>query len=665
MLGRVTTSWVDPNMVEEKGPIAGNPHDVPQRDAPELFNEGAELFRGNRLAEAEALLARLLERRPDHADALHLLGLVAGRNGQPERAAELLSRALRQNVESAGLHRHLGNAQRDLGQFEQALASYDRALALRRDFRDAFVNRGAVLYLLGRGADALASFDAAVALGVDDAETHTWRASVLIDLGRPLEALESCDRALARSPDCVAAHANRAGALHGLGRFDEALASCDEAIGLDPDSADGHVNRGANLCSLGRPREALASLDAALAWRPDDAVAHNLRGAALLDLQRPEEALTSCARALELRPDFADAHSNRGIALAAMGDHDPAMASFDQAIALRPDAGEPRYNKAVRYLQSGRFAEGWDLYEWRHVADRTVRAGKLPGRLWDGQQDVARKVVYVYSEQGLGDTMQFCRYATLLKKRGAEVVLAVQPGLRSLLTTLDSAIEIISAAQTPPAGADFHCSLLSLPRAFHTRVDTIPAVIPYLVADPHRVCRWRDLVGMNGTRIGICWQGSLNRIDIGRSFPVQYFEAIAALPGVRLVSLQKGPALDQLRALTSAMIVEDPGEDFDAGPDAFLDAAAVIQCMDLVITSDTSIAHLAGALGRPAWVALKHNADWRWLLNRDDSPWYPSLRLFRQHQPGDWYGVFERMRGSVVQTFLESARGLEEHGKLH
>jgi tetratricopeptide (TPR) repeat protein len=650
-------SKVDSGMFEEKGVIAVDPDATLGRGESELFRAAVKFYRENRRAEAEELLVRLLDRSADHVDALHLLGLIAARSGRPARAVELLSRATALDAGCAELHRHLGNALRDQGRTEEALESYDRAIVLRHDFREAFVNRGMLLCLMQRNNEALVSFDSALALGADEAETYIWRASTLINLDRPEEALTSCDAALLRRPDSAPAFANRASALFALRRHEEALASAEAAIALDPGLLEGRFSRALSLCALDRAREALEESDSLLARQPDNAAAHNLRGVALLDSCRPHEALASFERAIELQPDLADAHCNRGSALAAIGEHDSARASFDRAIELRPDAGQPRYNKGVRYLQLGLFTDGWDLYEWRHTADRTTRKDKLVGQLWNGEPDVNGKIFYTYSEQGLGDTIQFCRYASLLNERGAKVLLAVQAGLRALLGTLSPDIDVLAYSDPPTAVVDFHSSLLSLPRAFETRADTIPAAIPYLHPEADRVAAWNAHLGTTGFRIGICWQGSSGRVDIGRSFAVRQFQHIAALPAVRLVSLQKGVALEQLNSLPVGMTVEYPGDEFDSGPDAFLDAAALIQCMDLVITCDTAIAHLAGALGCRTWLALQHNPDWRWLLEREDSPWYPSLQLFRQDRPGDWDGVFKRMRCVLGEDLVRRRLG--------
>jgi tetratricopeptide (TPR) repeat protein len=621
--------------------------------APAAFEHGVMLYRQGRLADAEIHLVRLLDISPQHVETLHLLGVIAAQTGRLDRAIELISRAIAHNGTVAAAHRHLGNALRDVGRLQEAIASYDKAIALRADFKEAHAHRGFVLLTLRRAQEALASFDRAIACGADDAAVHTFRGSALIDLQRPVEAAASCGRAISRQENFPAAHANRAAALYVLGRYEEALASCDTAISLQPGYAEAHAHRGAVLFALRRLDAALASLDTAIALQPRSAFAHNLRGLALLDLQRPEAALASCNEALALQPDFADAYNNRGLAQSDLRQWKLAIDSFDQAIALRPQVSEPYFNKAIRHLQAGDFESGWELYERRPTSDRVIPQAWLNGVPWNGEQTIAGKTIFTYGEQGLGDTLQFCRYAKLLEARGARVVLSVQDGLRTLLRGLGSTIEVIGASERP-GEYDFHCPLLSLPRVLRTRIDSIPAAIPYLRPDPDRVAKWRERLGAQGRLLGIRWQGSTRRVDIGRSFPLRQFAVLADIPGVRLVSLQKGPGSEQLLSLPPQMRVEDLGSDFEPeGPDAFLDVAAVMHCLDLVITSDTSIAHLAGALGRPTWVALKYQPDWRWMLDRDDSPWYPTMRLFRQQRPGDWDGVFARIRGELTGASRE------------
>jgi tetratricopeptide (TPR) repeat protein len=609
------------------------------------FARALQFYRQGALAQADIDLGELLERDPKHFDALHLKGLIASRLGRPERAVELIRKAIGEKATVAAAHRHLGNALRDLGRLEEALVSYTRAIDCRRDFKEAYVNRAMTLLILRRPALALADLDCAIALGADDAQVHLFRGSALIDLKRPAEAAASCERAIAAQPNLPDAYVNRAAALYLLGSFDEAVASCDQAIRLQRTHADAHAHRGAALYALRRLEEAMASLDRAIALHPQNAFAHNLRALCLLDLQRPQQALESCERAIELRADLADAHNSRGLTLGDLQRFEEAEASFDQAIALQPEVSEPYFNKGIRHLQQGDFERGWELYDWRPMRDRAMSQAQL----WDGSREIAGKTVFTYSEQGLGDTLQFCRYAKLLAARGARVVLAVQDNLRRLLRGLGPGIEVVGLAEIP-GDFDFHCPLLSLPRAFRTRLDSIPATVPYLWPDAARVSTWRERLGTHGRLIGIRWQGSTGRADAGRSFPLRHFEAIARIPGVRLLSLQKGAGSEQLLELPASWQVEDLGADFEpGGADAFLDVAAVMECLELVITSDTSVAHLAGALGRPTWLALRQVPDWRWLLDREDSPWYPTMRLFRQHRPGDWAGVFDQIHRELLE----------------
>ena len=610
-----------------------------------FLRTGVSLYRQGRLADAELLVRQALETDPEHFEALHLLGCIASQTGRPGVAVEFLQRAIRRNDRVAAVHCHLAHALRALARLDDALASYSTAIELGDFLLPSYTGRALSWLSLGRHAQALADFEQALALGADDPETHTFRATALLGLRRPAEALASTDRALLLEPGLPGAHVNRAIALHSLRRHAEALASAERAIELEPLSADAHACRTAALLELRRVEEALRSADEAIALRPNDASAHNLRALCLLDLQRPAEVIGSCERAIGLRSNLADAHNTLGLARSSSKHFDLANASFDTAIALQPERSEPHFNKAVNHLLTGEYSSGWELYERRLTAQGSATDHTAP--LWDGRAEIAGKTLFVYAEQGLGDTLQFCRYAKLLEARGARVTLSVQESLRTLLRGLGPGIELMAPTQRP-RHYDFHCPLLSLPRAFATRLDSIPSRVPYLEAEPARVARWRERLGL-GRLIGIRWQGGTSRADVGRSFPLQQFAPLAAIPGVRLISLQRDSGCEQLRSLPPHWRVEDVGNELD--PDSantFLDTAAVMQCLELIITSDTSVAHLAGALARPTWVVLKHVPDWRWLLDRDDSPWYPTMRLFRQARPGDWDGVFAGIRTELA-----------------
>jgi Tfp pilus assembly protein PilF len=436
------------------------------------------------------------------------------------------------------------------------------------------------------------------------------------------------------------------------GQLDEALALYDEILAAKPDLEEALCNRGAVLDRLGRAQEALASLDRAIAINPALAEAHNNRGQMLQLLDRWEEALAAFGRAVALKPDFAEAYNNRGFVLLELGRRAEARQDYDRAVALDPGHVTAQWNVALLALLEGRLEEGWRRYEWRR---KRAGAGQvyppLAGRLWLGREDIAGKTLLIHPEQGLGDTIQFCRYAPMALARGAKVVLCVQDPLVRLIHSLDAARDnrlAVIGGCTPLPPFDFYAPMLSLPLAFGTTLQTVPSATPYLHAEPERVRLWKSRIGAHGFKVGIAWQGNPKaQVDPGRSLSLRWFETLAHIPGVRLISLQKNEGAEQLSALPPGMKVENPGDDFDAGGHAFLDTAAVMEVLDLVISSDTATAHLAGALGRPVWVALKSAPDWRWLQDRADSPWYPTMRLFRQPSRGDWQSVFHAMAAEL------------------
>ncbi len=534
------------------------------------------------------------------------------------------------------------------GRVADALALYDAVIRSNPNMAAAHCNRGLLLQSLGRTDEALASYDRAIRLEPRYADAHFNRAIALRHLGRPGDAVKSYDRAIAARPDHSEAHCNRANALRDLARPEEALQGYDRSIRLNPRFAEAHYGRGNALQDLGRLDEALASFDRAIALRPDFAEALGNRGNVLRMLGRAREALQSCDRALALKPRAAEAHTGKANALKDLMRLPEALQSYDRAIALEPDDADAHWNKALCLLLMGRFEEGWPLYEWRKkkFEPQDPQSHSLP--VWSGAEDLQGRSLLIRAEQGLGDTIQFCRYAPLAQAKGASVTLAVQKPLTRLLATLDPAIAVIGT-DAKSGDFDYRIALLSMPLACRTDVGSCPSTVPYLHAEPDRVARWSERLGSEGFRIGICWQGNkASDADAGRSIPLRCFAGLAGIPGVRLISLQKNDGIEQLNDLPSGLTVEVPGEDFDAGPDAFVDTAAVMENLDLVVTCDTAVAHLAAALGRPTWVALKHVPDWRWLLDRSDSPWYPTVTLFRQKQPGDWSAVFAAMEAALA-----------------
>jgi hypothetical protein len=409
------------------------------------------------------------------------------------------------------------------------------------------------------------------------------------------------------------------------------------------------------LRDVGRPDLAIEAYDRLLEVKPDLAKVHNSRGDAFKSLNRWDGALQSYDRALVLEPDFATARNGRAVALQQMGRCEEALKSYEKATMLDPDYADANFNKSTCTLLQGNWEEGWHLYEWRKKKAKPAGSQNFPQPEWTGNECLDGKTLFIHAEQGLGDTIQFCRYALLALENGAKVILGVHDVLMRLLESLGPEIEIV-----PLKGGletfDYHTALMSMPLAFRTTLDTCPATVPYLKAEPERIATWRERIGSEGFKIGICWQGA--KIDPLRSFPLRHFEQLAKLPNVRLISLQKNDGVEQLFDLPAGMKVEILGENFDTGSNAFIDTAAAMECLDLVITPDTSIAHLAGALGRPTWAALKHVPDWRWLLDRSDSPWYPTMKLFRQAAPGDWASVFAAMVSELAEQTSEAKRGM-------
>ena len=478
------------------------------------------------------------------------------------------------------------------------------------------------------------------ALAGAEAEALLARARIEIEGGAPASALDTLARAeaalvLSGLPES-GAHANaRAVALFHLGRFAQAEAAAARACALDPGDPAAHANRGGALRELDRLDESRAEWERALELAPDTPALLDGLATTLLCEGRFDAAVATARAALAGAPDTPELHNHLGAALHQAGALIDARAEYDAALALRPQFPTALFNKGTLDLLEGDFARGWPLHEWRQ--DNLGPDGpRTPALCVD--TGLAGKRIRVDFEQGLGDTLQFVRHARVLAARGAAVTLVVQPPLLALLRPAFPDLAIVTA---PEAAGPFDetVSLLSLPHLCHLAGEPIPTA-PYLAAEPARVAAWRERLAPATFRIGICWQGSTGRIDTGRSFPLAAAAPLARVPGVALVSLHKGAGLAQLDTLPEGMHVELPAEPFDPPGEAFLDTAAVMQACDLVVTSDTSVAHLAGGLGVPTWTMLRHVPDWRWGIAGEDCIWYPAMRLLRQSREGDWDGLF-------------------------
>jgi tetratricopeptide (TPR) repeat protein len=511
---------------------------------------------------------------------------------------------------------------------------------------DSLYAAAVALWREQRRDEAIKLMDQALRLEPDFAEALCMGGYMLSECGNPQSAMRFYRRALELDASLVVGHVNLGKLLFGAGRFAEALACFEAATILAPRDPDAWCSRSGTLRELGRLEESVEAAERALELRHDFPEAAINLGNALLKLDRSEDALGAYLRASAPGPCLAKALLGQGLALRSLGRFSEAMTAFETAAAL--GSREAIAGKGCLKLTLGDFEQGLEGYEARWLAGKSLsEALGTRFETWRGPGREAKRVL-VLNDHGLGDTIQFFRYLPLMAAAGVEATFVCPPRLRRLL----SARAKVRFADSPPDGGPFDAQIAisSLPHAFGTRLETIPASVPYLSAEPALREIWLKRIGAEGLKVGVVWQGNPDpEADRGRSTPLAALAPLAEIAGVRLISLQKGAGEEQLFDLPPSFQVEALGPDFDAGADAFVDTAAVMACLDLVVTCDTSIAHLAGALAVPVWVALKRDAEWRWLTERTDSPWYPTMRLFRQRRRGMWGDVFEAMAGELAQ----------------
>ena len=654
-------------------------------DYPEALNSlGNALAELGRHDDAVAAYERAIALRPRYADACNNLGTLLSRQGRPEEALARYDAALAAAPGHRDAQANRASVLRDLGRLDEACASLRRAIDADPTRADLLSNLGSLLLQLGRPDEAREAYRSASALRPDHAPTRFGLGNALADLGSLDDALASHDRAVALDPDYAQAWLNRGNLLRRQARLEEGRESYERALRAKPDYLEAWLNLGNVLGELQRHDEALAAYDRAIALRPDFARAHFDRANRLLALSRLEEALESFGQAIAAEGDgFVDALLNQGWVLTRLGRHEEALRSYERAIAAHPeldraqlargnalsrlgrdeDAAEAYdqangrgdnksdvlFNKGITLLRLGRFDEGWPLYEWRLQAHAgSGNHPELSGDVWLGEVPVHGKRLLVHSEQGLGDAIQFCRYLPMLEWLGAEVVFRTPDPLIGLLSTLSGQGKLVSKRGPLPA-FDHQCRMMSLPLVFGTRMGTIPARVPYLHADPARSEAWRERLGPRRRfRVGLVWSGSaVHKNDANRSLALEALRELLDVP-VEWHSLQK--EYRDRDTLTAAPMIQR----HEARMKDFTDTAALVSQMDLVISVDTSVAHLAGAMGKPVWILLPFAPDWRWLLEREDSPWYPTARLFRQSRPGDWLEVLARVSGALRSAIAVS-----------
>ncbi|MCW2236353.1 tetratricopeptide repeat protein [Azospirillum canadense] len=651
--------------------------------------QAIEFHRAGDIAGAEAIYARLLKTNPRNSEALHLLGVACYQRRDFERSAVLITDAIAIRKDPAYFF-NLGYALQGAGRAEEAMAAYRDALALRPDYPEAQNNLGNALKALDRLEEAAVAYGRALTLQPAFTSILFNRGTALFRLDRIAEAADAFREATRHFPDNPEAHHDLAVSLRKLKRPAEAVVAFRAALALRPDHADAAQGLGNVFRDLKSPDEAVAAFRRTLALRPDHAEGHFLLGTALQDRRDFDAALTAHRTALRLKPDASETANNLGNTLQALGRSSAALDAHRRALLLNPDlpevlnnvanslqslgdslgalrfyhralAARPDYldghlNRAFTLLLEGRFAEGWEAYEWRRPRTGLDARG-FAQPLWTGERGEGRTLL-LHSEQGLGDTIQFARYVPMAVERGWNVVFEVPPPLKGLFSPMPGVTLVAGGDPLPPC--DAQCPLMSLPRAFATTLETIPAPLPLMGAAPDRVDRWRARIPDGPLRVGIVWAGNpSHKNDHNRSIPLDRLALWLRIRGVRFYALQKDVRPTDTAVLEALGDVVTP-----LGPDLrdWTDTAAALAALDLLVSVDTSVAHLAGMLGRPVWMLLPFAADWRWLRDREDSPWYPSMRLFRQPAIGDWDAVFARMAKKLAR--LASAKlGAKEGNK--
>jgi tetratricopeptide (TPR) repeat protein len=627
-----------------------------------LNNQGNALQQLKRLDEALISYDRAIALRPDYAEAYCNRAHALRSLNRLEEALDSYDRAIGLKSDYAEAYFYRGSILRDLNRPDQALASFGRVIALRPDHADAHFEYANLLLGLNRLDEAVASYDRAIVLHPEDSQAYCSRGVALQRLGRLDEALSSYDRAVALDPDYAEAYRNRGVALQGLKQFEEALASFDRVVALKPDDAEAYCNCCTVLQDLNRFDEALKSCDHAIALNPDYAEAYYDRGNILRGLERLDDALESYDRAIALKPDYAGVYSNRGTVLQGLKRLDEALADYDCAISLKPDLVDAHWNKSQVKILIGEYLEGWNLYEWRWKTTQFANFQRhYNKKLWLGGLSIINKTLIVYREQGLGDYIQSIRYALLAEQAGARVILEVPAPLMSLVSTLKGNFTLVETGAPLPE-FDYHCPVMSLPLAFKTTVETIPAQIPYLFADEAKKKQWRKNLGeKTKPRIGLVWSGTSNhRNDHNRSFPLRQLSDLLDLP-FEFHSLQKDVRAVDIDALEEFSQVHQHQDDLLD----FSDTAALVDAMDIVISVDTSVAHLAGAMGKSLFVLLPFAPDYRWMLDRSDSPWYPTARLFRQPALYDWDSVIAEVKLVLMEgAWLKEPKDRDQMDRL-
>ncbi|HBE42257.1 MAG TPA: hypothetical protein DDW27_13815, partial [Bacteroidales bacterium] len=588
--------------------------------------------------------------KPSNADAYHKLGTVLLAKGLFSESIKYFRKAVTLKPVFPDAYYNLGVALQNTGQPDGAILNYQKAVQIGPGQVEAYNNLGILLTAKGHPEEAITYFQKAIRINPNYADIYNNLGLALKDKGDIDEAIINYKKAINLNPAFADAYYNLGFALHGKKQLDEAINLYKKALQINPDLAEVQNNLGNILAEKGQLDEAITYFQKAIALNPNFADAYYNLGFSLHINKCFDDAIKCYQKAIELNPAHIDAYNNLGAILKDKGQLNDAITCYDKALKIDPCHAGVHFNLGLVYLLSGNFKEGWKEYEWRwRTTDFISYQRNFSKPLWDNS-DISEKTILIYTEQGLGDAIHFIRYAPLVVKQGARVIIECQRQLVSLFENIEGIHQMVVRDEQLPE-FDVHCPLLSLPSVFGTTIDTIPAEIPYIMMDSLLVQKWKDRVKDDNSkfRAGLAWAGNpLKKGDSNRSFPLETFAPLAESDGVIFYSLQKGNWSEQAQNPPEGMTLVDYTDEIND----FSDTAALIENLDLVISVDTAVAHLAGALAKPVWTLLPFAPDWRWMLNREDSPWYPTMRLFRQPSPGDWESVMEKLKEELITSVM-------------
>jgi tetratricopeptide (TPR) repeat protein len=592
---------------------------------------------------AVRLISAAIHNNPENPNYYRSLGDVLKSQGQLNQAMRCYQKSIQLAPQSFETYFKLGIAHHDQGNLSEAICFYQKAAHIKPDFVEALYNIGLAYQDLHRLEDALAYYAQAIQIKPDYAEAHNNKGKVYKDQGDLAKAVACFQQAIQLKADFAEPYFNLGDILSESGQLPAAIENYKIALRYRPDLIEAYNNLGNALKSQGDFDAAIENYRQVVRLKPNLAEAYYNLGSALRLKEDFKGAVANLRYALRLKSDYAKAYNNLGLAFKNQGDLDSAIKNFSQALGINPHLAEAHWNRSFVYLLQGEFKKGWQDYDWRFQQARwkTLYPHRYDRPRWDGS--VCRdKTIFVHDEQGLGDTLQFVRYIPMVKSRCATVIFETRKSLIPLLKRFPGVDQFIIRSVDQPAAEnwDFYIPLLSLPKIFNTQLKTIPHTVPYINAEPKKVEYWRQRLTDNGFKVGIVWAGRpMHTNDRHRSCALQQFLPFCEIPGIQLIGLQKGAGAAQVQNLPAEMGFVNFGEAFED----FSDTAGLIENLDLIISVDTAGAHLAGAMGKPVWVLLSFIPDWRWMMDREDSPWYPTMRLFRQKTHGGWEAVFQQV----------------------